>query len=724
LLGTSRTPLKTSTVAAAVIVIWLIGDHLLPRGLPPGIIVSGVVFGSIDALLAAGIVLVYRASRVVNFAQAELGAVAAVLALEFVFQWHWNYVPAVLSGLAIGVASGALVELSVIRRLWKAPRLIVAVATIGLAEILNGMAVLIPIEWSGRTGRVFVTPFRNRIHLHLFPYVLNGDYFFAVMVVAAVFAGLTVFLQRSTYGVAVRAASDNSDRAKLLGVPVARLSTIVWAIAGLLSALTVILRVPIVGFASFDSVSSGGASLLLHTFAAALIGGMTSLPRTAAAAVGLGIVTELGAWTFSNSTYVDALLLIVILLALLSRRERFERFVDTKMSSFRALREVRPIPTELRELAEVRAARFSLRALVALAAAGLPLLLSPSQNQLAALILIYSIVAVSLVVLTGWSGHISLGHFAFVGFGAATTGTLLARHGWDLFLAMPAGALVAALAAVIVGLPALRIRGPFLAITTLAFAVTSSTFFLSARFFPWFVPGNVPGAVERPALWNRLSVKADWQMYYVCLAGLVLTMVAAQGIRRSRTGRALVASRDNPLAVQSLSIDTVRLHVAAFALSGAIAGFAGALYILHQQAFNTDSFSPDVSLRLFSIVVIGGLGSLPGAVLGAVYVRGAEFFLPHGWSILASGTGIVFLLIIAPGGLGELMYRARDGLLRRLAAQRHIVVPSLVADMRVDASGHLEPVPPVEHLPIPTLGPTPGAGERQPAPASEPVPAL
>jgi ABC-type branched-subunit amino acid transport system permease subunit len=678
------TPVRVRTIAAAaasitVVVAWAVGDHLLPRGLPVGVVASGVVYGALDALLACAIVLVYRASRAVNFAQAEFGAVAAVLALEFIFQWHLNYVVAIATGLVIAAATGVIVELSVIRRLRFAPRLIVAVATIGLAQILDGFAVLIPIQWSGRAANNLVTPFGGHLHFRLFPYVFNGDYVAAVVASAGALLALTIFLRRSAYGVAIRASAENRDRAQLLGVPVGRLSTVVWAIAAVLSTLTVILRVPLIGFASFESVSGAGPALLLRTFAAAVLGGMENLPRTAAAAIGLGVAAELGAWSFSNSTYVDALLLGVILAALLTQRERFTRAAETGIGTYRSLREVRPVPSELRHLPEVRWFRAGLVALGVLVAIGLPVVLAPSQEQLAGLVLIYAMVAVSLVVLTGWSGNISLGQFAFVGFGAAATGTLVSRHGWDFFTALPVACAVAAAVALIVGLPALRVRGPFLAVTTLAFAVTSSTFFLAPRFFPWFVTEHV----ERPVLWGRLPIDADWQMYYVCLAGFVLVTAAAHGVRRSRAGRALVASRDNPMATQSFAISTTRLHLTAFALSGAMAGLAGGLYVLHQRGLHTASFGPDVSLRLFSMVVIGGLGSLPGAILGAVYIRGAEFFLSSGWSQLASGFGIVALLVVSPGGLGELLYRARDDLLRRVAYRRSVHVPSLVADVRV-----------------------------------------
>jgi branched-chain amino acid transport system permease protein len=675
---TRARPLVLAALAAiGTVVAYVVLAAVLPKGAPLGIVAVGVVFGSLNALVAIGIVLIYRFNRVINFAQAEFGSVAAVLAIEFKLQLHWNYFLAIGAGLVAAVVLGGLIEVLIIRRFANAPRLILAVATIGLAQVLNGLAILIPLWWTGQSAERFDTPFRMSFTIS--PVVMNGNYVLAIVAVPVVVVALTVFLRSSAYGVAIRASADNSDRASLLGIPVRRLSTVVWAIAAVLSALAVILRVPILGFSSFTSVSGGGFSLLLRTLAAAAIGGMESLPVTAGAAVALGIVQELGAWTFGNSTYVDALLLVVILVALLVRRERFARARETGIGTWRAIHEVRPIPQELRNVAEVRYGLLGLRLALIAAAVLIPIGLAPARQQLLGLILIYAIIAVSLVVLTGWGGHISLGHFAFAGFGAATTGVLLANHGVDLFLAIPAGVLVAAAAAFLVGLPALRVPGPFLAVSTLAFAVTSSTFFLDHRYVPWFVPDLVP----RPALWNRVPFDSDLAMYYVALFGLVLAMAVARSLRKSRTGRALVATRDNASAAKSVSIDTTRVKLTAFAVSGGIAGFAGALYVLHQTAFKTDAFGPEVSLRLFSMVVIGGLGSLPGAIIGAAYIRGAEFFLRGGWALVASGAGIVLLLLFQPGGLGALLYRARDGYLRWVARRHGLVVPSLVADQRI-----------------------------------------
>lgn len=667
---------RWAATAVAIAVGYVVMNTVLPRGLPPGIVLAGAVFGSLYALTAIGLVLIYRANRVVNFAQADIGAVAAVLAIQFRVNLGWNYFFAIPTGIVIAGTIGALVNAAIIRRFRNAPRLIVAVATIGVAQILSAIALILPLVWKSNGAR-FNTPFDGRFRVY--PAVFNGNHLVAMVVVPLIMAAVIGFLRYTDYGIVIRASAENGDRAGLLGVPVPRLSTIVWAIAGVLSAVAVLLRVPLLGFTSFVSVSGAGNALLLRTLAAAVIGRMESLPRTVVAAIAIGIFEEGAEWNIPRTTVVDALLVVIILVALFAQRGFFSRAAETGISTWKAIKEIRPIPEELRSLPEVRWTFRALRIALVVFVLTYPLWARPSQIGAMTLIFIYSIVAVSLLILTGWAGHISLGQFALVGFGAATTSILYGRHGWDITLALVAGVMVTALVALVIGLPALRVRGPFLAVTTLAFAVTSSTFFLESRYLPWFV---LDETMPRPVLWNRLPLTEDWQIYLFALAGLMFVIFATKNMRQSHTGRVLIAVRDNELQAESDSMNTTMLKLQAFVISGAIAGLAGGIYVIHQNGLNTDSFDPSISIKLFSMVVIGGLGSLPGAVLGAVYIRGAEFFLPPAYSLLASGVGILFLLIFLPEGLGGLLYSLRDTFLRKVAKRRGIIVPSLLADRR------------------------------------------
>jgi branched-chain amino acid transport system permease protein len=662
----------------AVAAAWWVGAAVLPHGVPPGQVLRGLVFGLLYSLTAVGIVLIYRANRVINFAQAEIGSVAAVTAIMLV-QHGVSYFIAVPIGLVVAALLGAGVERVVIRRFRKAPRLILAVATIGVAQILLGLSIIIPVLWErGVKAKRFVTPFEFEFFVR--PETFFGDHLLVLVVAPLMMVGLGAFLRFSEYGIGIRAAAENADRARLLGIPVLRLSTMVWAIGGVLSALTAILHVPLVGFASFTGVSNAGNALLLRTLAAGVIARMESLPRAAAAAITIGVFESCAVWNLRSTTVVDAMLVGVILISLLVQRDFFARAAETGISSWKAIREVRPIPAELRRIPEIRFAKVGLVLIGSAAAVIFPFISDTAKIEAAALIFIYAIVAVSLLVLTGWAGHISLGQFALVGFGGATTAVLYGRHGWDIFAAAAAGIIVASLVSLVIGLPALRIRGPFLAVTTLAFAVTSATYFLKGLYFPWFVEPRI----TRPVLFERLPLEKPWQLYTLCLVSLIGVLFGASALRRSHTGRVLVAVRDNETAAEASGINTTRMKLSAFVISGAIAGFAGVLFIIHQKGFNTDSFNADASILLFSMVVIGGLGSLPGVVLGAVYIRGVEFFLPKEWALLASGIGILFLLLFLPEGLGGLLYRVRDGYLRWVARRRGILVPSLVADRRIE----------------------------------------
>jgi branched-chain amino acid transport system permease protein len=660
--------------AVAALGAYLLANAILPNHLPIGVVVLGAVFGSFYAVTAIGLVLIYRANRVINFAQADIGAVAGVLAIEFNIH-GLNYFASIFAGFVIAAGIGALVNVAVIRRFRQAPRLIVAVATIGIAQILNAVAQIIPFLWKG-TGK-FESPFNFSFFIN--PARFNGNHLVAMIAIPAVMMAVIAFLRFTDYGIVIRAAAENGDRASLLGIPVPRLSTIVWAIAGLLSAVAVILRVPILGFTAFTSVSGAGNALLLRTLAAAVIGRMENLPRTVIAAIAIGIFESTAVWQVPRTTVVDAMLVVVILVALFAQRGFFSRAAETGISTWKSIKEVRPIPAELSKLPEVRWTFRAFRIVLLAFVLALPLVAKPTTEAQMTLLFVYAMVAISLLILTGWAGHISLGQFALVGFGAATTSVLYGKHGWDITLAILAGTVVSALVALVIGLPALRIKGPFLAVTTLAFAVTSSTFFLEGRYLPWFAYEE---SIQRPVLFERLPLRENWQMYFFALGCLLIVVYATRNLRKSHTGRVLIAVRDNETQAQANTMNTTRLKLQAFVISGAIAGFAGGVYVLTQNGLNTDSYDSGISIKLFSMVVIGGLGSLPGAVMGAVYVRSAEFFLPPQYSLLATGFGILFLLMFLPEGLGGIVYRVRDMFLRRVANRRGILVPSLLADKR------------------------------------------
>src|SRR5437763_10484033 len=217
---------RYATTALGVVLAFVLAARLLPHGAPLGIIIGGAVLGSINGLVALSIVLVYKANRAVNFAAASFGSVAAVVAIELHVQVGLDYVLSMLAGIALAAVLGALIEMTIIRRFSDAPRLIIMVATIGLAVVLDGASIIIPVEWSGTKTGTFNAPWA--FHFRIAPVLFNANYVVAIILVPIVLAALTWFLRFTSYGVAIRAAADNGDRARLLGLPVNRLSTIVW----------------------------------------------------------------------------------------------------------------------------------------------------------------------------------------------------------------------------------------------------------------------------------------------------------------------------------------------------------------------------------------------------------------------------------------------------------------------------------------------------------------
>ncbi|MGH9045855.1 MAG: branched-chain amino acid ABC transporter permease, partial [Acidimicrobiales bacterium] len=235
--------------------------------------------------------------------------------------------------------------------------------------------------------------------------------------------------------------------------------------------------------------------------------------------------------------------------------------------------------------------------------------------------------------------------------------------------------IVGALLALVIGVSALRIQGPYLAVTTLAFGYCAYVYLLSPSYLTWFVTSST----NRPSLFGDSSLlTTDTDIYYFCLIGFFLCMLAVRSLRRSRVGRSLIATRDNEAAARATALNTTRQKLTAFLISGALAGFAGALFVVQQQGVNNGSFTTDINIGLFTMVVIGGLGSLPGVVVGAIAFWAASYFLPQGWAMLVNGGGILLLLIFLPEGLSGLMYRLRDALLGLTARRRHLTPTGLL----------------------------------------------
>jgi branched-chain amino acid transport system permease protein len=645
---------------------------------PVGVAVEGLIVGLLGAMVAVGMALIYRANRILNFAQGELGTAPTVLVVSLVVYAGWNYMLALSVGLAGSVLLGALVELAIIRRFFRSPRLILTVATLGLAQLLSLGAVFIPMIW-GQQPATNQVHFPLTVHFTIEPIVFSADYLVALIVSPLALAGVAALLRFTSIGVAIRASAESADRASLLGVPVKRLQTVVWSVAALLSFTGVFLQAGIQGL---PVISTLNLSVLLAALAALMLGNLVDLPAVSASAVALGLLQEGVTWNNpSNPQLVEPILALVIVVCLMLRKVGATRVDQDRSSSWNVSDEVRPVPHELRSLPEVRAVRWGATAAVAGAALALPYWLGVGDQLKATAAVVFVIITMSVVVLTGWAGQVSLGQMSFAAFGGAVAAYATQHWNLDLSLTVLLAGVVGAVVALIVGLPALRLRGFFLAVTTLAFAMATSAYLLNIQYFSWVPDPNT--VVIRPHLFGRISLASQRSYYYVCLVALALAVLAVRGIRHSRTGRVLLALRENERGAQAFGINILRAKLTAFAISGFLAAVGGCLLVQLLGGFSPDTYAPDQSFVIFTAAVVGGLGSLLGAGLGSLYLKGAQWWLPGAqWQTLASAAGVLLVLMIIPGGIGDVVFRVRDSGLRWIASRRGLIVPSLAADTR------------------------------------------
>jgi ABC-type branched-subunit amino acid transport system ATPase component/ABC-type branched-subunit amino acid transport system permease subunit len=619
------------------------GLHLtLGVQLAPAIGIIGVFTGLAYGALAIGLMLVYRATRVINFAHAELGALGAAVMALLVLDHGWNWLAALLVVVAGGVALGALTDIAVVRRLSKSSPLAVLVGTIGLAELFYVLQLSLPdVRHPG--------PYPSPLHrtLHIAGITLRSEHFLALAVIPAVALGLGMFMNRTAYGVGLRAIADNAEAARLAGIPERRVHTLVWAMAGGLAVLAVVIIDPLRSVLVGLPGPAPGPGLLVRALTAGLIARMTSIPIAVAGGVGLGVLEAYVLANVGDPGVADAVIFLIVLALLLLQARRL-RATDpggwdiagrVRSAGERILVMVKPT---------VRQRRSATAGAVVLTVL-LPFVFSqPSQIFLMSRVSIFVLIGLSLTVLTGWTGQLSLGQFAFVGLGAFATASLVSR-GMPFSVAIAYATVLGAAVALLIGLPALRIRGPYLAVATLAFGVAARQWLFTRHTFV-----NETGTATIPrAQILGIDLTSQRNYYFLCLIAALAAAFMIGRLRRTGNGRRFIAVRDNENNAAAFTISPILAKLSAFALAGALAALAGALLGGLRVSFGPEQFDAEQSLLVVAMVVIGGLGSVTGAVLGALYLIGLPALIGETLItvLLTSSVGLLVLLLFAPGGL-------------------------------------------------------------------------
>ncbi|HET7690779.1 MAG TPA: ABC transporter permease [Nocardioidaceae bacterium] len=597
--------------------------------------VIGLFTGAAYAIAASGLVLTYSTTRVFNVAHGAFGRVFA-----FVF-WDLSQrqgIPQLIALLmvllVIAPLFGVFVQRVLTRGLGHAPVSVSLVVTVGMLVGLIGVATQI---WPSAT-RSLPLFFEGRM-LELGSVIISYHQLLTIVLAGVVAGSLYFLLNKTRIGKAMRASVDNPELLELYGGKPNTVAAMSWAVGTSLAALAGILLTPEIGLQYYELTL-----LVISAYAAAMLGRLTSLPMTFVGAMGLGITQSFavgylpsgGDWSGLRAV-VPTLFLFAVILLMPQAPLRVGQVKGVVTA---------PVPA----LRSAGGWGVGLVVAVAVITIGMP----ESRLLLVGTAAAFGIVMLSLVLLTGYGGYVSLAQLTFAGVGALAYAKLDSPDLMGLLLA----ALIAAGVGALVALPVLRLTGLYLALATLAFAqLMDKLVFQSSKAFGY----NGTLQADRASI---LGIQVQDTSDYVVLmtAFFVLVAIAVIAVRRGRLGRVLLAMRDSQAACGTLGLDLRWFRVGLFAASAGVAGLGGALFAGLRQTIGAQDFQFFQSLLLLLVAVVFGVTSVTGAALGGAFLM----YLPVAQSSYPAVQGLVFAIIgfgaVAvgrdPNGLSNRLFRA------------------------------------------------------------------
>ena len=652
----------------------------------------GIGAGAVYALLGQGIVLIYRGSGVLNLAQGAYAMIAAYVYLQlhapadFGFgaftttaQKGWPVVPSFVVAVAAAAALGLATDQLLLRRMRQASPLARLIATVGILLVLQAAAVKI---WGDSPP--FVAQILPSRVWHLGSSITVPSGYVWLLLIAVVFTAILAALWRFTrIGWVTSAVSDNQRGAAAVGISPEFVSSATWVAGSALAGVAGILFTPI------TQVSPAGVSLLvIPALAAVLLGGFSSFTATLASGVAVGIAqavllnyNHFFQQHLKVTAMSDVLPLIVIIAVMVLRGSSL------------------PLRGEISDrLPAIGTGRIRWPVVLPAVAVVLVLIFAVfTGSTLAALAATFSdaTLLLSIVVLTGYAGQISLAQFALAGIGGVIGAELAAHAGFAFLPALLCGTVGAMVMGLLLAIPALRTRGVSLAVITLGMAWAAQDMI--------FTNPSVGGAdvginVGSASLFGLDVSGADQPARYAALTFLVFVIcgVLVANLRRGRLGRRMIAVRSNERAAAASGVSVFRTKLIAFALSGALAGLAGILISFEYQSAVFSSFDPSLSLLALAWIVIGGLGFVFGTIDGAIVAPGALLSLVglhwasfNTWLPIIGGVGALAAVRFNANGIAHQQVRDMGRILARLAPRRRghapseLEMPTSVAPSRV-----------------------------------------
>jgi branched-chain amino acid transport system permease protein len=600
---------------------------------------TGLFTGAAYAIAASGLVLTYTTTRVFNLAH---GATSMLMAFLY---WQLHVAAGLPTFVAIGLVLfviaplyGVLLQKFVMKGLGDAPVSVSLVVTLGLFVLLIGVAQQF---WPATVGRS-VTQFYGYESFTLGTFRVSFHYVITIVLSGLVAGGLYYLLNRTRVGTSMRASVDNPELLQLFGQSSDRVSMASWATGSSLAGLAGIMLVSVVGLDYYNLTF-----LVIAAFAAAMLGRLQSLPLTFLGALALGLFQSYavgygpqGQLLQGLQTSLPTLMLFVILI--------FVPQVRLRVGQVKGI-----------VAANVPSARRALNAAGGFAVAIMLFvpLLDATNTQRLGIALAYGITMLSLVLLTGYGGYVSLAQLAFVGVGAATVAKMNTTSPFAVLMAV----LIAAAVGALVALPVLRLTGLYLALATLAFGQLMDKLVFQANFMFGY---NGSITAKRMSLFGiTLGSPTGSSAAYVVLMAVVFTAVGL-GIlmlRRGPIGRLLIAMRDSQAACGTLGLNMRWFRVGLFSASAGIAGLAGALLAGLRGSVSALDFQTFSSLLVLLLAVVAGVTTITGAFLGGVMLM----LLPVLQATFPSAAGLVFLVVgfgaimlgRDPNGLANLFFR-------------------------------------------------------------------
>jgi branched-chain amino acid transport system permease protein len=580
-------------------------------------------------LVASGLSIIFGVTRIVNFAHGAfymLGAYVAFTLTEY-FSGALGFWGGIVAASLIVAAIGVVVEMLLLRRIYHSPELFQLLATFGLTLMVEDLVVLIwgPSDLLGRRAPGFTGA------VDFFGEKIPSYELFLIVLGPVVLGILWLLFQRTRWGTLVRAATQDRDMVAALGVNQKWLFTSVFALGVFLAALGGALQIP------RDAVNHAmDLRVIVEVFVVVVIGGLGSILGAFVAAV---LVSELNAFGILIFPKISIILVFLVMAAVLIVRPwgLFGRpQAPARRTPGLSVNPWRPLTSSERLVASV----------VLIVAAALPLFGGNYALTVGAEIAIFVIFAASLHFLMSVGGLASFGHAAYFGLGAYGVAFLAKLAGFPMIACLLLGPLLGLVGAAVFGFFAVQLSGVYFAMLTLAFAQI-----VWSIAFQWVeLTGGDNGIL---GVWPENWAASASHFYWLTLGVAAIVIVLLRVTVFSPFGFALRATRDSPLRSEAIGIDGKRIQWTAFVIAGTVAGIAGALFAYLKGSVFPDNLGISLSVDALVMVLLGGVETVSGAVIGAIVYKALSIWLVSQteWSKLVLGGFIVLIVVVFPKGI-------------------------------------------------------------------------